>query len=73
MSQPVQVGELLPEVLAEVIQRAGNRYDRWAEQVAATGYCAHPVRLRGWVEQVDQETGDCARSTRPSGSRMPRC
>jgi Replication initiator protein, pSAM2 len=58
MSDPVQVGELLPEVLAEVIDRAGRRYTRWAEQVAATGYCAHPVRLRGHVEQADQVTGE---------------
>ena len=33
MSDPVQVGELLPEVLQEVVQRAGHGYDRWAELV----------------------------------------
>ena len=32
MSQPVQVGELLPGVVAEVIARAGPGYDRWAER-----------------------------------------
>ena len=58
MSEPVAVGEVLPAVLQEVIDRAGNRYDRWAEQVAATGYCAHPVRLRGTVEQADRQTGE---------------
>jgi hypothetical protein len=58
MSDPTRVGELLPEVLAEVIQRAGPGYDRWAEQVAATGYCAHPVRLRGRVEHADPATGE---------------
>jgi hypothetical protein len=58
MTDPARVGELLPEVLQEVVQRAGPGYDRWAEQVAATGYCAHPVRLRGWVEQADQGTGE---------------
>jgi hypothetical protein len=52
------VGELLPDVLAEVIDRAGHGNDRWAEQVAATGYCAHPVRLRGRVEQADPATGE---------------
>ena len=31
---------------------------RWAEQVAATGYCHHPVRLRGRVEHADAETGE---------------
>jgi hypothetical protein len=58
MSEPVQVGELEPGVLGEVIDRAGPGYDRWAEQVAATGYCVHPVRLRGRVEHADPETGE---------------
>ena len=58
MSQPIQVGELLPGVLQEVIDRAGPGYARWAEQVAATGYCAHPVRLRGRVEHADASTGE---------------
>jgi hypothetical protein len=58
MTEPVQIGELLPEVVAEAIARAGPGYDRWAEQVAATGYCAHPVRLRGQVEHADGATGE---------------
>jgi hypothetical protein len=58
MSEPIQVGELLPGVLQEVIDRAGPGYDRWIEQVAATGYCAHPVRLRGTVEHADRTTGE---------------
>jgi hypothetical protein len=58
MTEPIQVGELLPGVLQEVIERAGHGYDRWMEQVAATGYCAHPVRLRGRVEHADAETGE---------------
>jgi hypothetical protein len=58
MTDPVRVGELLPGVLAEVVDRAGNGYERWAEQVAATGYCTHPVRLRGRIEQADAETGE---------------
>jgi hypothetical protein len=58
MSEPVQVGELLPGVLQEVIDRAGAGYERWAEQVAATGYCAHPVRLRGRVEHADPQSGE---------------
>jgi hypothetical protein len=56
MTEPVRVGELVPEVLQEVIDRAGADYDRWAEQVAATGYCAHPVRLRGHVDHLDRAT-----------------
>jgi hypothetical protein len=58
MSEPVLVGELLPGVLQEVIDRAGLGYERWAEQVAATGYCTHPVRLRGTVEHADPATGE---------------
>jgi hypothetical protein len=58
MSQPALVGELLPGVLQEVIDRAGSGYERWAEQVAATGYCAHPVRLRGTVEHADPQSGE---------------
>jgi hypothetical protein len=44
MTNPVRVSELLPGVLAEVVERAGHGYERWSEQVAATGYCTHPVR-----------------------------
>jgi hypothetical protein len=58
MSEPVLVGELLPEVVAEAIARAGPGYERWAEQVAQTGYCAHPVRLRGRVDHADASTGE---------------
>jgi hypothetical protein len=58
MTDPVLIGELLPEVVAEAIARAGPGYDRWAEQVATTGYCTHPVRLRGRVEHADAETGE---------------
>ena len=58
MTEPVQVGELLPGVLAEVVDRAGKRYDRWAELVAQAGYCHHPIRLAGRVDQADRHTGE---------------
>jgi hypothetical protein len=58
MTEPVRVGELLPGILGEVVDRAGQGYERWAEQVAATGYCAPPVRLRGRVEHADAATGE---------------
>jgi hypothetical protein len=58
MSEPVQVGELLPDVLQEVVQRAGPGYDRWAELVAQAGYCHHPIRLAGRVDQADPTTGE---------------
>jgi hypothetical protein len=58
MSEPTRVGEVLPGVLVEVIERAGHGYDRWAELVAQTGYCHHPIRLAGRVEQTDRQTGE---------------
>jgi hypothetical protein len=58
MSEPVPVGDVLPGVLAEVVQRAGHGYDRWMELVAQAGYCHHPIRLRGRVEQADHHTGE---------------
>jgi hypothetical protein len=58
MTEPTRVGDVLPEVVAEAIARAGPGYGRWMELVAATGYCAHPVRLRGQVEHADPQTGE---------------
>jgi hypothetical protein len=58
MSEPARVGELLPGVLGEVVERAGHGYERWAELVAQAGYCHHPIRLAGRVEQADQLTGE---------------
>jgi hypothetical protein len=58
VTEPVRVGEALPEVLAEVVARAGRGYDRWAELVAQAGYCAHPIRLAGRVEQADRDSGE---------------
>src|SRR5215216_2833589 len=50
--------ELLPGVLGEVVERAGHGYDRWAELVAQAGYCHHPIRLAGRIEQADRTTGE---------------
>jgi hypothetical protein len=58
MTEPVAVGELLPGVLQEVVERAGQGYDRWMELVAQAGYCHHPIRLAGRVEHADQQTGE---------------
>jgi hypothetical protein len=58
VSEPARVGEVLPGVLAEVVDRAGHGYDRWAELVAQAGYCHHPIRLAGRVEQADRQTGE---------------
>jgi hypothetical protein len=58
MTEPVRVGELLPGVLGEVVDRAGDGYERWAELVAQAGYCHHPIRLAGRVEHADRGTGE---------------
>jgi hypothetical protein len=58
MTDPARVGEVLPGVLAEVVDRAGQGYDRWAELVAQAGYCHHPIRLAGRIEQADRQTGE---------------
>jgi hypothetical protein len=58
MTEPVRVDELLPAVLGEVIDRAGQGYDRWVELVAQAGYCHHPIRLAGRVDQADRQTGE---------------
>jgi hypothetical protein len=58
MTEPARVGESLPGVLAEVVDRAGHGYDRWAELVAQAGYCHHPIRLAGRVEHADRQTGE---------------
>jgi hypothetical protein len=58
MTDPARVGELLPGVLGEVVDRAGAGYERWAELVAQAGYCYHPIRLAGRVEQADRTTGE---------------
>jgi hypothetical protein len=72
MSDPARVGELLPEVLQEVVDRAGHGYDRWAELVAQAGYCHHPIRLAGRVEQADPTTGEL-RTTYNSGTEPDGC
>jgi hypothetical protein len=66
MTEPARVGDVLPGVLAEVVQRAGHGYQRWAELVAQAGYCHHPIRLAGRVEQADRATGEL-RSVYDSG------
>jgi hypothetical protein len=58
MTEPVRLGEALPGVLAEVVDRAGHGYARWAELVAQAGYCHHPIRLVGRVEHADRQTGE---------------
>jgi hypothetical protein len=77
MTEPVRVADVLPGVLAEVIDRASNHYERWAELVAQAGYCAHPIRLAGWVEQADRATGELrevySTDQEPDGTILKAC
>jgi hypothetical protein len=46
-------------VARDLVARAtGPQLGRWQEQVAATGHCAHPIRLTGRTMHVDQATGE---------------
>jgi hypothetical protein len=46
-------------VAQDLVARAtGPQLGRWQEQVAATGYCAHPIRLSGRTMHVDRATGE---------------
>ncbi len=55
MTEPMRVGELLPGVLQEVIDRAGPGYQRWAEQVWESGY-SNGLSDRGALQVVGQLT-----------------
>jgi hypothetical protein len=58
VTEPARVGDLLPGILGEVVDRAGYGYDRWMELVAQAGYCHHPIRLAGRVEHANRQTGE---------------
>jgi hypothetical protein len=77
MIDPARVGDVLPGVLAEVVDRAGHGYDRWAELVAQAGYCHHPIRLAGRVEHADRATGEVRRvydsEREPDGVLLKAC
>lgn len=39
---------------------SGDDFARWEQQLAATGNCANPVRLRGRIDAIDRTTGEKA-------------
>ena len=50
----VTAAELTPELLGELAQLAGRPgFPQLERQLRATGYCAHPIRLRGRTEVCD--------------------
>jgi hypothetical protein len=75
MTEPTRVGRVLPEVLAEVVERTGHGYQRWAELVAQAGYCHHPIRLAGRVEHADRATGEVrtVSAREPDGVLLKAC
>lgn len=39
---------------------ASDAFHRWEAQLAATGHCAHPIRLEGRIDAIDKATGQPA-------------
>lgn len=74
-----RTGTLDPTVVERVIDRARDheRYERWCEQVARTGYCTRPVRLKGQVTESDGATGlittQFTTKTEPDGVLLKAC
>ena len=65
----------LDTLLARAADPAG--YQRWHEQARSTGFCSHPVRLRGANTTVDARTGqvlaDYRTSGEPNGTLLMAC
>ena len=71
---------LLPSgALATLLERAADPrgFERWHEQARATGFCSHPVRLRGSATTVDGKTGELLASYEtvhePDGTLLVAC
>src|SRR5207249_9248936 len=71
------VVDLTPRLVDELVWRAANDGERWLEQVGATGYCSHPIRLSGSVRHVDRQTGEIAvayaTGSEPDGTLLVAC
>ena len=65
----------LDSLLARAADPAG--YQRWHDQARATGFCSHPVRLRGASTTIDARTGqvlaDYRTSAEPDGTLLVAC
>lgn len=62
----------------QMLRRAGDAgYSRWRQQVASTGCCSHPIRLRGQSMTVDTATGEVLGSystdDEPDGTLLTAC
>jgi hypothetical protein len=62
----------------QMLARAGDPgYQRWREQVASTGCCSHPIRLRGQSLSIDGATGEIVATystdSEPDGTLLTAC
>ena len=71
---------LMPSgALSTLLDRAADQrgFERWHEQARATGFCSHPVRLRGSSATVDRQTGELlasyATANEPDGTLLVAC
>ena len=71
---------LVPDgALNTLLARAADRngYERWHEQARNTGFCSHPVRLRGASTTIDARTGqvlaDYRTTAEPDGTLLVAC
>ncbi len=56
--QPSDAGRGAEVIAAAARRVAGADYPAWAAQLAATGNCAHPVRLTGTATYIHTDTGE---------------
>ncbi len=79
MAATVSTGVGLPGPVSDLLRRAADpdRFARWEQLVAQTGYCSHPVRLLGRVSAVDRATGEVASvydsAAEPDGVLLTAC
>src|SRR5262245_38921855 len=63
--------------VSDVLAHAGSReFERWREQVRNTGYCHHPVRLRGTITEHDASgspTHTYETASEPAGVLLKAC
>ena len=71
---------LIPDgALDSLLTRAADAagYQRWHDQARGTGFCSHPVRLRGASTTIDTDTGqvlsDYRTSAEPDGILLVAC
>ncbi len=66
-------------LIRDLVKRGSDwgQYQRWIDQVAATGYCSHPIRLAGEVYEHDPSTGQAravySTSDEPDGTLLVAC